>query len=58
MYLFHSYHNIMNVEQWSADNFMQVNASKTKEMVIGKRTITEAFFIYSQLSTIAQNRRV
>ena len=29
-----TYYN--ELQQWSADNFMQVNASKTKEMVIGK----------------------
>jgi len=27
-------------EQWLADKFMQVNASKTKEMAIGKRSVT------------------
>ena len=33
-----TYYN--ELQQWSADNFMQVNASKTKEIVIGKRTVT------------------
>ena len=32
-----TYYN--ELQQWSTDNFMQVNASMTKEMVIGKRTV-------------------
>jgi len=32
-----TYYN--ELQQWLADNFMQVNASMTKEMVIGKRTV-------------------